>query len=237
MENTINLDLTNKIENNIEKEQKNFFDTMIGKAINTGIDIAIRAVLPDFLEEQVINIKDNLIENGLKDGIQKTINDAIDLGKSAVGLATGKIENIEQMQNIVKSGGILDGVSEIWDLAVNKAKKSGKISSEIASKLKTGKNAVLNNVEKNIENSFKNQKIYESKLNNYIETWKQAYQDQNFDNMEKSIKNVKKELEKLAPIEKNINEARKIENLHTLIKNNGKDFNLTKEQIELSQNI
>ena len=34
-----------------------------------------------------------------------------------------------------------------------------------------------------------------------------------------------------------INEARTIENLHMLIKNNRQDFNLTKEQMELAEKL
>ena len=34
-----------------------------------------------------------------------------------------------------------------------------------------------------------------------------------------------------------ISEARTIENLHKLIKNNGQDFNLTPEQIELAKKL
>ena len=41
-------------------------------------------------------------------------------------------------------------------------------------------------------------------------------------------------LKELLPIENTLKEARVIENLHTLIKNNGQDFNLTKEQLELA---
>ena len=71
--------INNNIE--IEKEQKNFLETTIGKIVNTGLDIGIRALLPDFIDEQVINLKDNLFEYGFKEGITKTIDDAIDLGK------------------------------------------------------------------------------------------------------------------------------------------------------------
>ena len=48
---------------------------------------------------------------------------------------------------------------------------------------------------------------------------------------------INKEINNLAPIEKMINEARTIQNLHNLIKNNGQDFNLTKEQIELAKKL
>ena len=46
-----------KLENNLvnEKEQNNFLETTLGKTINTGIDIGIRALLPDYIEEQIID--------------------------------------------------------------------------------------------------------------------------------------------------------------------------------------
>ena len=70
-----------KLENNLvnEKDQNNFLETTLGKTINTGIDIGIRALLPDFIDDQVINIKNNLLKNGLKEGISKTIDDTIEI--------------------------------------------------------------------------------------------------------------------------------------------------------------
>ena len=55
--------------------------------------------------------------------------------------------------------------------------------------------------------------------------------------MEKEYIKINKEINNLAPIEKMINEARTIQNLHNLIKNNGQDFNLTQEQIELAKKL
>ena len=55
--------------------------------------------------------------------------------------------------------------------------------------------------------------------------------------MEKEYNKIKKEFKNLAPIEKTINEAKIIENLHNLIKNNGQDFNLSKEQLELAEKL
>ena len=103
------IEIKNEIVN--EKSQKNFLESTLGKTINTAIDIGIRALLPDFIDEQVINIKNNLIKNGLKEGISKTIDDAIDIGKSAIGIVTGNFENVNQMQTAVKTGGIIDGIS------------------------------------------------------------------------------------------------------------------------------
>ena len=43
-------------------------------------------------------------------------------------------------------------------------------------------------------------------------------------------------LEKIVPLENIINSARKIENIHNLIKNNGNNFNIT-EEILLAQRL
>ena len=55
--------------------------------------------------------------------------------------------------------------------------------------------------------------------------------------MEKEYNKIEKEIKNLAPIEKIIDNVKIIENLHTLIKNNGKNFNLTKEEIELAEKL
>ena len=70
MKNEINNQI--QIGQNLDDEigQKNFLETTLGKTINLGVDIGIRALLPDFIEEQIIDLKNNLIEN-----INKEIDD------------------------------------------------------------------------------------------------------------------------------------------------------------------
>jgi len=237
MENVLNnsIELNNNLE--IEKEQKNFLETTLGKTINTGIDIGIRAILPDYIEEQIIDLKDNLIKYGLKEGIKKSIDDAINIGKSAIGIVSGNFENLAQMQEAIKNGGIIDNVSSLLDSVINKVQSNGLINSTVARTIKQGKNSILNNVEKNIENTFNNQIKALNYTEKYIENWKNYFENKDFNGMEKEYKKIKTEMNYLAPIEKMINEARTIENLHMLIKNNGQDFNLTKEQMELAEKL
>lgn len=237
MENVLNnsIELNNNLE--IEKEQKNFLETTLGKTINTGIDIGIRAILPDYIEEQIIDLKDNLIKYGLKEGIKKSIDDAINIGKSAIEIVSGNFENIAQMQEAIKNGGIIDNVSSLLDSVINKVQSNGLINSTVARTIKQGKNSILNNVEKNIENTFNNQIKALNYTEKYMENWKNYFENKDFNGMEKEYKKIKTEMNYLAPIEKMINEARTIENLHMLIKNNGQDFNLTKEQIELAEKL
>ena len=237
MENVLNnsIELNNNLE--IEKEQKKFLETTLGKTINTGIDIGIRAILPDYIEEQIIDLKYNLIKYGLKEGIKKSIDDAINIGKSAIGIVSGNFENIAQMQEAIKNGGIIDNVSSLLDSVINKVQSNGLINSTVARTIKQGKNSILNNVEKNIENTFNNQIKALNYTEKYIENWKNYFENKDFNGMEIEYKKIKTEMNYLAPIEKMINEARTIENLHMLIKNNGQDFNLTKEQMELAEKL
>lgn len=235
LEKNNNLDINNNIE--LEKEQKNFLNATLGKTINSAIDIGIRAALPDFLDEQIVNIKNNLLEYGLKEGISKTIEDAINLGKSTIGIFTGNFENISQMQDAVKSGGVIDGISTLLDSVINRTRKAGLIDNNVSSLIKRGKNIILNNVENNIENTFKKQYQNLEYMNKYIDNWKNSFKNQDFVKMEREYKKLEKQLQQIAPIEKTINEAKTIEVLHNLIKNNGQDFNLTNEQLELAERL
>ena len=230
-----NIELKQEIIN--EKSQKNFLETTLGKTINPAIDIGIRALLPDFIDDQIINVKNNLIKNGLQEGIKKTIDDAVDIGKSAIGIITGNFENVNQMQTAVKTGGIIDGISTLLDTVVNKVQSKGLIDYNIARTIKEGKNIILNNVESNIEKTFTDQIKSVEYTNKYINNWRNYYENKNFEGMEKEYQKIKKELKNLVPMEKTINQARTIENLHILIKNNGQNFNLSNEAIELAEKL
>lgn len=235
----MNIENNLEIENNIlqEKEQKNFLETTLGKTINTALDIGIRALLPDFIDEQIIKIKDNLIEYGLKDGIKETIDDAIDLGKSAIGIVTGNFENVNQMKNAIESGGIIDGISTLLDTVVDKVRQTGLINYSVANTIKQGKDIILENVENNIEKTFTEQNNSLEKTNTYINNWKEYYNQKDFIKMEEEYNKLEQEIKKLVPLENIIKEARTIENLHNLIKNNGQNFNLSKEEIELANKL
>ena len=235
LEKNNNLEMENNLK--IENEQKSFLETTLGKTINTAVDIGIRALLPDFIDEQVINIKDNLLEYGLKDGITKTIDDAIDLGKSAIGIFTGNFENVSQMQSAVESGGLIDGVSTLLDTVVDKVSDAGLISNNVARTIKQGKNVILNNVESNIENTFNKQYEAIENIDNYINSWKNSFEKQDFTAMEKEYEKLEEQMKDIAPITKTIEEAKTIEVLHNLIKNNGQDFNLSNEQLELVEKL
>lgn len=230
-----NIKIENKLIN--ENEQKNFLETTLGKTINTAVDIGIRALLPDFIDEQIINIKNNLMNYGLKEGIHESINDAVDIGKSAIGIVTGNFENVSQMQQAVKSGGLIDGISSLLDNVIEKVRKAGLIDTTVARTIKQGKNVILNNVENNIETTFNKQYEAIEYIDKYINNWKSYFEKKDFSGMEKEYNKIKKQLKNIVPIEKTINNAKEVETLHELIKNNGHNFNLLQDQIELVKKL
>ena len=235
------LELDNNLNNNnnlnLEQKQNNFLESILGKAINTGMDIGIRTIFPDLVEDQIINLKDNLIKFGLKDGINKTINDVINFGKSAIGIVTGNFENINQIDDAIKSGGLIDSFSTILEQVVNKANKKGVINNNMADMLKKGKDIIVKNAESDIKKKMINQSNCLEQLNNYMNKWNECFKNKDFEGMEKEYIKINKELSNLVPLENSLLQARKIENIHNIIKNNGHQFNLSDVEIKLLNNF
>lgn len=233
--------LTNNLENNLNKEneiiktedQTKFIETTLGKTINFGLDIGLRTLLPDYIEQQVIDIKNTLMQEGFSNGIKKVVSSAIDFGKSAIGIVTGNFENISQVQTAIKNGGIIDSVSGIVDSVLNRVNKTGKLPYNITNTIRKGKNIILNSITNKIEEEFTNQLDAAEKLQKYENNWKQYFNNKDFIGMQREYEKIREKLKILIPMENTLKQARTIENLHTLIKNNGQDFNLSKEELEL----
>lgn len=217
--------------------QNNCLKSEFGKIVNSALDVGIRAIFPDVVEDQIINLKDNIYEFGIKEGIGQTVEDIVDFGKSTMGILTNDFESISQAQKAISNGGTLDKISDLLDSGINNLKDSKKIDSNTAKTLKKEKNAILNNIEKNIETSFSNQINNLEKLEKYISNWNKYFESQDFSGMEKEFNKMKKVIDSLLPTENILVDYRTIENLHTLIKNNGKNFELSEEEISLAYKL
>jgi len=229
------MELQNEIKNNIDiqKEQKSFLNNIIGKTINTAIDIGLRSLLPDLIENQVIDIKNALLENGLKGGIDSAINNVTDFARSAQGIITGEFQNINQIKTAVSTGGILDTLSNLLDKTSNKAYEKGYINNTVKNVIKSGKDILIKNISNNIKNELDIQNNSIEKLSKNIESWNGYYNNKDFNGMEKEIKKINNLLDKVIPFENMIKEAREIQNIHELIKNSGQNFNITDLEKEL----
>lgn len=220
---------------NLKNIQENFLNSTLGKVIKNALDIGLRSILPDLVEDEIINIKDTILENGFSEGINEAISTAINFGKSAIGVVTGQFENTNQIEIAIKKGGIIDSVSDLLDFTFKKANDKGFLDKSIVTLIKNGKDTILDTLSDRIEKTLETQVKDIDKLQNYCSKWNEYYKNQDFEKMESTYKNIKKYLEKTVPLENTIKEARKIENLHNLIKNNGGHFNITKEETKLAE--
>ena len=233
-----NLDKNKKVELLVEQEvtvenQNKFLQTTLGKTINTALDVGLRGILPDMVEEQIIDIKNVLVKNGLKEGIDAAIKAAIDLGKSALGIFTGKFENLSQAHTAVKKGGIIDGISEVIDNVLESSTKNELISKGIGKLIKKGKNAILDTISSNIEEKFLQEINSLEKVSKYISNWKNYYNLKDIDGMEKEYRKLKKQMDTIMALDSTISEAKKIENIHNLLKNKGINYELSEEEKQL----
>lgn len=229
--------LENEIDNNINVEKNNFLNTIIGKTINNAIDIGLKSILPDLIENQVIEVKDALIKNGLKDGIETAVDSAIDFGKSAIGIFTGNFENMTQIRTAVADGGIIDTMSDLIDKVVDKTYFSGHINKSVNTIIKNGKDILLDNISSNIKNELDEQTNVLEKLDRYIDNWKECYNNKDFEGMSREYKKIKNQSENIVPVENILKERKKVEILHNLIKNNGQNFEITNLENELVENL
>ena len=231
------MEIENEINNNIKIEKNNFLNNKMGKIINNAIDIGLKSVLPDLIENQIIDIKNSLIENGLTEGIQTAVDSAIDFGKSAIGIFTGNFENMTQVRTAVADGGIIDTMSDVLDNVIDKTYESGLINKSISSVIKSGKNVLLENISSNIKNELDEQTNTVEKLGRYVENWKEYYNNKDFEGMTKEYNKIKNQLDNIIPLENILKETREVETLHNLIKNNGKNFDITDLEKELAKKL
>ena len=187
---------------------KKVFRINFGKVVDSALDVGLRMVLPDIIEDGVIEVKDALLKEGLKEGITTAIDGAVNLGKSVLGIFTGNFENVSQARDAVKSGGIIDGISDVLDKVLNKTKEKGIISENITDLIANGKDAILDSVSNRIEEEFSNQIDLVDELSKNEENWKECFNNKDFNGMEKEIKEIEKNLKELLPMENTLKEAR-----------------------------
>ena len=217
----------------VQNKQKNFLDTTFGKAINNAINYGLKKILPDFIEDSVIEIKDTIFKDGIIDGIKNTINKLADLGKSAVGTITGTFNKITQMEAAVDKGGIIDSASKIIDKQIKNIKEKEILPENVTKIISEGKKTIKNNLKENIKEELKEQKNLLTKVNRYEKEWNKAYEENNLEKMQKIYDKMVELKNDVIPIEEIDNKISKIENINNLIKNKN-TFKLSEMEIELA---
>ena len=204
---------------------------------NTGLEIGLKAILPDFIEDDILDIKDKFVQEGFSKGIQEIINKGEDIGKSIQGIFTGKFETVEQIKRLVQTDGILDGASDIIDKVLKSLVNKKKISKSTYNLIKTGKKEILNSLENELEGYYKLNEYSLENLSELCQEWKESYKREDYSEMEKNMKKIKQKLNKNLTIETIINEARNLEKIQKYIEEKGSLENLTENEKILLEKI
>ena len=152
---------TIRLGNDLAVAQERFVQSGLYDIFNSALDTGIKVALPDIAEDIVIDVKDAILENGLKDGTKQIWNNIKEFGRSTLGIVTGKFDSIEQIQMATKTGGVLDTVSKVFDYALDKAVDNEKISKATRQSLKTKKNSIVKNIKSKVSENLDEQiRIY-----------------------------------------------------------------------------
>ena len=223
----------NNMSNNLSELQTKFMESKLYKSVNKGVDFGIRVLLPNFIEDEVINLKDSIMENGLIQGIKEAVGLAIDFGKNIYRITTKNFDSIEQMENVLDKSGTISKISDFLDTAIDTVKSMGFIDNNVKTILKSGKNAILNNIKNNISDEFSEQSKYLKQTEKYADKWIEAYEARDVKEMNKAFDKLEECIEKTAPLEETIKIYNEIKTFHELIENNGGNFDLGQNELEL----
>ena len=198
---------------------------MFKNALNFGVDLGIKALVPDLIEDQVLDIKDAILENGFSDGVSTLMKKVEEFKNSIKGIFTGNFNTIQEIDTATKQGGIIKSVSKGLSKGIDAGIKSGAIPKPVGRIIKAGKTTILNEFSSSLESQMKKQMKKFDTLDELNKKWYDALDKRDFNKMSKytdKISEISKDLVKFSKI---IDETKKIEELHNFIKeNNSFDF-------------
>ena len=182
-----------ELTQNLPKEVK----INLPKVTNNALNFGLKAILPDFIEEDIIQIKDSFINEGFEKGLEEAKEKAEEVWKSVKGVFTGEFDTVGEIQKLIQKNGMLDTASDLVD-KITKLLLSKKIINKTTYNLiKTGKKEIINALEGELNNYYKVDNYDFEGLSEQIEKWQKNYNDSDYESMEKTAKTILNILDKV----------------------------------------
>lgn len=228
-------DLEKKENINLEKEEKGFFDTTLGKIINTGIDFGLELLLPTSLEKPVMVLKDKLLQAGAKEKVRELSNTLQEKQKEQKTITSDPESILSQTKGLFKDKEVLNSISNILSEVFKTLSSKKVINKSMEKVLEKEKGKIMEHIEKQVDSEFSKQLKSINKLKTQISIWEKSYENQDLKTMKKQFEKIEKELEQTIPVENILKKARQIENIHVLLEKDPKKFSWSEEKLELAK--
>lgn len=225
------MELINEIKKDIN------IDLKLPEMLDNALDIGLRAILPDFIEEDVIEIKNAFIQEGFIAGIEQIVKKIEDIINSIKSLFKGEFEDVDQIKKLVQKNGILSAGSSLIDTISKQLLDKKIISKKIYNMIKTGKNEILKALESELLKYYKEDENSLEKLKEDCQEWKENYTNKDYSKMKETMNKISKKIEQNKLIENIIKEARNIEKIEKYIEKSGSIENLSDNQKKFIENL
>lgn len=216
-------------KDNIIKYQEEFLKTNIMQEINNSLDNYLKEFFPDSLGKDLINLKNNIIDNNIKNSVNVSIENSTTKNNSYLNdfdFIEGIKENIMSRENINR-------LSNDIEKNIDKLDKNN----EEKNITKLEKEKIVKNVEESIEKTFEKQKNNIKKIEKNINNWENKYNLKDLEGMKKEYNKMEKLMDDLIPLENILNNYRKIENIQKLLENNNSENYLDEQVLELANKL
>lgn len=221
----------------IENLQKLNINPAIPRAANAALDLGLKAILPDFIENDIIEIKDAFIQNGFVAGLEESKEKAEEVYKSIKGIFSGDFDSVGEIKRLIQKNGILDTASMLVDKITKILVDKKIITKSTYNLIKAGKKEILEVLGGELNNYYKIDEYDLEKLQTQIQDWKESYKNNDYESMEKNAKKITQTLEKSNALEKILNQARTIEKAQKYIIQKVTIENLTKNEKKIIESI
>lgn len=191
--------------------------------------------LPNYIEDVVIDVKNIILENGFKSGMNEITNKA----KSLFELVFKKKKDyskVEEIRNLTKQNGILDSFSKLLNKSIDTSVQNKLISKEIGSAIKSGKTAMVNTFSDKLEDNLFNEIKNIEKFNQSYKKWEKCVEKNDIEGMQREYKKMLRHYNKISIDIKQLNDFEKIEYIQEYIQNN-KDPVMTNDELELLKHL